>query len=350
VGELRGARNPGTPLLLDANRAGLVYLDGERLIVHETDLVGGLSSPVSPDVQSAFHLHAFVLDAHTGIVIDTKNWPTRSRESSIAVSSGAILVRTGEVLRFFSKDFEPVADVTLAAPARGPAMSGVVKEIISTSVTGKTILVNAYNQRLRTSNLMILDGQTLKKKFFWSESPPLLNFYTVSDSQIAVVDKSLTHLEAAGFGTGDRKPFGDLDGKACRNGLAAPVWATEDSIMVPSCRELLLVSAGSAPQILDKFANAERHTRKIVVSQDGKFAALVLDIVETKHRLFAENEEKIVAKKMAVYSLALHKRILTIPVTPIPEVDFDFAISPNGSQLAVLTDRRVSVYAISNDE
>jgi hypothetical protein len=98
---------------------------------------------------------------------------------------------------------------------------------------------------------------------------------------------------------------------------------------------------------LDEFPYAERFARKLVVSQDGKFVAIVIDIVETKRRPFVEDTETIVGKKLAVYDLSLRKRILTLPVTPMPTADFDFALSPDGSQLAVLTDRQVSVYATS---
>ncbi len=194
VSDLSGDRNSAISQLLDVNRAGLIYLDADRLIVHETDLIGDLSSRASPDIRSAFQLHAVILNSHTGTVIDTKDWPTRSEESTIEVSSGAILVRTGEVLRFFSKDFKPVVDVTLATPAHGLAMTGVGKEIISTSATGKTILVNAYNYKVRTSNFLVLDGDTLAKRFSWTESPPLLHSYAVSDSEIVAVDNSRTYL------------------------------------------------------------------------------------------------------------------------------------------------------------
>ncbi len=140
VSDLSGDRNSAISKLLDVNRAGLVYVDAERLIVHETDLIGDLSSRASPDIRSAFRLHAVILDSHTGSVINTKDWRARAEESTIDVSSGAILVRTGEVLRFFSKDFKPVVDVTLATPAHGLATTGVEKEIISTSASGKMIL------------------------------------------------------------------------------------------------------------------------------------------------------------------------------------------------------------------
>jgi hypothetical protein len=345
LSDLTGARNPGTPQLLDPNRAGLVYLDANRLLVHETDLVSGLSSRASPNIQSAFLLHAVILDTLTGKILDTKDWPTRSRDSAIVVSSGAVLVRTGEVLRFFSKDFDPGVEVTIASPSSGSAPSGVVKDIV-TSVTGNTILVNAYNSKLLSSNLMVLDGNTLKKKFFWTESPPLLNLYAASDAQIAAVDSPQKHLLVAPFGTGDRKPFGDFNGAPCRGVLDTLVWATEESIVLSACKKLLLVSKTGPPQILDVFAYAERATDKLQVSQDGKFAVLEIDFVQTKRRPFVEDTETIVAKKLAVYDLALHKRVLTIPIMPMPQVDFDFALSPKGSQLAVLTDRRVSMFEV----
>jgi hypothetical protein len=349
VSDLSGARNPGTPQLIDPSRAGLAYLDGDRLIVHETDLDGGLSSPASPDIQSAFRLHAVVLDTHSGRVVDTRDWPTRSRDSTILVSSGAVLVRCGEVLRFFSKKFDPIVDITLAAPYHGEAPSDIAEETISVSDTGNSIIVNAYNHKLRASNLMVLDGNTLRKKFFWTASPPVLHLYSSSDSQIATLDTTQKHLLVATFGTTDWKPFGGLDGKACRGPLASPVWVTEESIVLPACKELLLVPPTGPPLILDKFAYAERFTRKLQVSQNGRFVALVMDTVQTKHRPFKEDEEMIRSKTVFIYDLTQQKRILRVPVEPIPEVDFDFALSPDGSQLAVLNGRQVLMYLVSGN-
>jgi len=38
--------------------------------------------------------------------------------------------------------------------------------------------------------------------------------------------------------------------------------------------------------------------------------------------------------------------VLTLDVKPLPKVDFDFALSPDGSKLAILNDRNVTVFLI----
>jgi hypothetical protein len=74
-----------------------------------------------------------------------------------------------------------------------------------------------------------------------------------------------------------------------------------------------------------------------------------MDTVQTKHRPFKEDEEMIRSKTVFIYDLTQQKRILRVPVEPIPEVDFDFALSPDGSQLAVLNGRQVLMYLVSGN-
>lgn len=67
---------------------------------------------------------------------------------------------------------------------------------------------------------------------------------------------------------------------------------------------------------------------------------------ETKNRLLAETQVSITTTQIAVYDLTLKRRILTVNVDPLPKNDYDFALSPDGSKLAILNDRRVSVYSV----
>jgi hypothetical protein len=38
--------------------------------------------------------------------------------------------------------------------------------------------------------------------------------------------------------------------------------------------------------------------------------------------------------------------VLTAEVSPLPKRDYDFSLSPDGSKLAILNDRKVSVYSV----
>jgi hypothetical protein len=89
-----------------------------------------------------------------------------------------------------------------------------------------------------------------------------------------------------------------------------------------------------------------RRADKTAVAQNGQFAAISLDTVEQKKHFFTEPSSRLTAMQIAVYDLTLKKRVLTVDVAPLPKNDYDFALSPDGSKLAVLNDRKVSVYTV----
>ena len=94
VNDLGGSRKLGAPFLIDSNRAGILFLDNQRLLVYEVRLdLSHLSSRESPDQSSSFILHSSIIDANSGRVVNNKDWGTRPHESAIYVSSGGILVR-----------------------------------------------------------------------------------------------------------------------------------------------------------------------------------------------------------------------------------------------------------------
>jgi len=55
---------------------GVIFLDNDRLIVYEAEPTGQLSSRTSPDApSSSYLLHMSVVNARSGRVLFTKDWP-----------------------------------------------------------------------------------------------------------------------------------------------------------------------------------------------------------------------------------------------------------------------------------
>jgi hypothetical protein len=97
----------------------------------------------------------------------------------------------------------------------------------------------------------------------------------------------------------------------------------------------------------DRFQKGEKiglHT-KFALPHDGNSLALSLE----NERDFWDTGGRLIAIRIAVYNLSSQKRVMVFNVNPLPTTDFDFALSPNGSKLAVLNDRDVSVYAVPTD-
>src|SRR5580704_8343058 len=60
-------RTPARAKLIDSSRAGVKFLDNDRLVVYEVDLqTSQLSSRESPNMSSPFRLRASILDARSG--------------------------------------------------------------------------------------------------------------------------------------------------------------------------------------------------------------------------------------------------------------------------------------------
>lgn len=86
--------------------------------------------------------------------------------------------------------------------------------------------------------------------------------------------------------------------------------------------------------------------QKRVVSQDGRLVAISLAHLEIKKHIASKASMSITARRIGVYDVSVKKWALTVDVVPLPKNDYDFALSPDGSKLAILNDRKVSVYAV----
>jgi hypothetical protein len=184
----------------------------------------------------------------------------------------------------------------------------------------------------------VLDGSSLKVKYSWTETPPLYRHYSISETKVALINKHAIYT--ARFGTGKWGMLYREPGICVDSALMI-----SDSELVNVCKEFSLISTEGhvlSLEPLDEHDSAD----KIEVSKDGRVAALSLSNIETKRHVFSEASQRLVSTRVEVFNLSLRKRILTVDVTPLPRSDYDFALSPDGSSLAVLNDRTVSVYLI----
>jgi hypothetical protein len=164
---------------LVSNRpAGVVFLDDRQLIVYAVEPSGQLSSRKSHEISSGFRLRVRILDVQSGMVRLVKDFNARPHGSAVQVTTGGILINTGEIVKLYSRDFANVQNLTF--PVYGGDMS-----ITSVSPTGKTIMINHFNPKWNVSHLDVFDAGTLTLKHSWSQSPRLYYDYSISDKGIA---------------------------------------------------------------------------------------------------------------------------------------------------------------------
>jgi hypothetical protein len=328
--------------LLDTNHAGIAFLDDKHVIVHEVEVdPTQLSSRQSPDISSPFRLHAILLDASSGRLLLSKEWGTRAHESSVYVTNGGALLKTGNILRLLrSTDLEEYQKMTLPEP---PCIC-----VVSVSASQKTVLLNCFDQRENVSHFDDLDGSTLKTRYSWSESPPLYHHYSISDTAIAAVDFNKHKIIVSEFGSKRWNSIGEGSGTVPKLS-AFPNLPTlvSDELLVDDRSEFLLISIdgrllmASQPPTTDEISP---EVRKIVVAQNGGFVAVASQNIDVRTHLFAEASMRTLSVDVAVYDLTLKQCVLNVEIAPLPTNDYDFALSPDGSTLAILNDRKISVY------
>lgn len=334
-------RNPFAAMTIQQDRPGAIFLDDNRLVVYEVDSTGKLSSRAGPDVSSAFQLHASIFSAETGSLESTKDWPTRAHYSGLLTTAGGLLVRTGETLTLLSKDFMKIDKRTLPDFDRC---------ILSVSATQQTILANCLSSKRKISQFDVLDGNTLRLKYSWSESPALYPFYSVTDTGIGDYDESQRALIFSKFASRKWDAVARPTGQCTQTSMMviADQWILNECRDVSARDRSNLTLSSMDGQILmtDQFEKDEKPSDDCAVSQNGRVFALTTNTIRIQQKFLAEPTLARVATTIAVYDFYTKKRILTVNVSPLPDNDFDVALSPSGSKLAVLNDRRVSVYSV----
>jgi len=329
--------NPADPFstkIIDRSRAGLCFLDTKRLIVYELVLKGGLSSRKTPVILNAFRLQMKVLDASSGKEIFQKEWPARVQDSYIHAVSGGVLVRTEGILRIYGKDFQEIRQMPLLE-TQGP-----YEWMVIVSPSGETVLVNQISAEF--SSLTVMDGQTFELKKSWRNSPALRFRYTISDHGLAAWDGS--HIIISRFGA----KWTTLRPKLARNcHFTTPTLVANDAVVYPECRGVSLITADGQVRARHFLGGKERPDQEIAVAEDGELVAASLANVKVTGPIYDDSHKPVlIGRRVAVYNLLLNKLLSDIEVVPLPKARLDFALSLDGSRLAILNDKKVSVYDI----
>lgn len=326
------------------NSPGIIFLDDRRLIVYEVLPTGTLSSRENPDSSSAFELHASVLDAATGTLLFTKDWGARSHDSSIQVTTGGILVRTGDVLRILASDFSEIRRLTFPDSSDRHDPMHCDQRIMSVSPTRKTLMLNCYNTTLHFSRLDVWDGSTFRQTRAWSDAP-LVHRYSISDVGIATSDPNQQRILFTEFGSGSWESVGKSFDVAC---VSQTVFLNNNVLAKGGCNELSLLTVEGKILMTDHPEKRETlGDDKIAVAQSG--GILAASLAQGKGGGFFDTDVRRTRMRVAVYDSSLKKRVLTVDVVPLPESNYEFALSPDGSKLAILNDRNVSVYSVPTE-
>lgn len=350
-----GNRTPDASMQIPRDSPGVAFLDDSRLIVYEAVPTGKLSSRANPDISSAFRLHATVIDPASGRLILTKDWGARPYGSSIQVTRSGILVRTGEVLRILSHDFSEVQRWTYPEIPNTSDPKHCDQRAISVSPTEETVMVSCYNFKLNSAHLDVWDSDLSKSKYSWNETTQpevFLHAHSISDAGIAAMDRRQQNMIVTQFGSTVWETL-DVGTNQPESAVFCANFPTlvRDTWLVNVCSSgFLLVSTDGHVLMtdpLDKMGSPTHSpNRNFAISQNGQRIAVSLDSIDVKKHFRSEESVRRVSTHLVLYDLHLRQRVLNLNITPLPEQDYDFALSPDGSKLAVLNVRNVSVYSV----
>jgi hypothetical protein len=360
--------SPGiSPSLLDGSRAGVAFLNRDQLMVYAVEPTGQLSSRRSPEISSAFQLRLSLLDARSGEIALTKDWGTRRHDSAVQITSGGVLVQTGGIVKLYSTDFAQSRDLPLTLDPNG-------KYFASVSATGNTIAISHYFKKEQSwiSHIDVVDASTLKMRSSWDQDPPIFHL-SMSDEGFITKDPFRNIVYLTQFGnTSQRKaiPIAGVLRQGCPTGGIEPKVVSEDLMVLRHCKAVLLLNVDGVSSLLDSFTGNESasgpltqcgpyfawlsgKTAKVAGTSNANFVALSLPAIKIKKHLLTEPSVCLTGLQVAVYDLSRKQRVFTVNVDPLPKNDYDFGLSPDGSKLAILNDRNISVYSVpvpaSND-
>ena len=123
-----------------------------------------------------------------------------------------------------------------------------------------------------------------------------------------------------------------------------PVFASNSQLLAAGCSHVVILNI-NGEVLLDDHYSEKFHieNRSVTVSRDGNFAAV--SIMTTKGGAF-DTAVRRSQTKVVVYDLLRKQRSVEIEVLPLPSFVYKFALSPDGSLLAVMIDSTVKVYRL----
>jgi hypothetical protein len=324
----------------DTGRAGVVFTSDSHLIVYEVGHdVGQPSAHTTAEILRPFVLRLQLLDSASGKVTLRTEEKTRAQDTAVFATAAGLLVKTGSLMKLLSADLAQDRDVSFAIDRN----SGVR---VTVSASGKTIMLNDVIQDSLNhfhSHFTVLDAAMAKVRYSWNESPPLYHHYSISDEGIAAVNLVGNFIAVAGFGTSKWTRIGEPVGLCASMNMPT---LYSDQQFVYGCDKLIAMSIDGHVLMTDSFPSGDASSDMTTVAQDGRFVAVSLNTIEVKKHFLAEPSVRVTATHIVVYDLTLKKQILTVNVNPLPKNDYDLALSPDGSKLAILNDRKVSVCAV----
>lgn len=295
------------------------------------------------------------IDVGTGKITTTRDWATDSREARIvAVHDGKLVTLARNVLALYSPDLTLVKSITLPS-------SGVLEWFPHTSPSGKNILFSSAE--LRKGSWIWVETDSLKILGSWEDSET--GFLTISDGKLATSTCWSGHecssVTVNANGGSACWPGPKCESKIRIRGLETD-WTTvatgekyqraefvnDEMIFLPGKDNGKLIGVDGKVLLEEPAANrswgcwdtgvvpATNGRRFLIPSCPWRGAVPALDIASHQ-----------VLKQVFIYDIDSHIQSMALSLKGSRiQNDMYFAVSPDGSKLAVLSDEFLQVFRL----
>lgn len=291
---------------------------------------GDLSSRDSVDTTLPLRLRLVFIDATSGQVLTTPDWPTDSRDAGvIAVRDGRFVTQRGSELTLYTPDLKPLKKLKLPRLTEGDW-------IAHTSPTGKNILFIPSGHR--TGSWLWLETDTMQIIHSWEDKQT--GDVTVADDKVAMITCTWSHecephIRVRGTTT-------DWKTIAPGSRQSYPQFVNEDMLLLSGSPIKLIQTDGSVVFAEDlplegcwwgRVSASSGGQRFVVPRCAGKGAIAALDV-----------GQRAELKEILVYDSPSQERSYTLDLKGPTIKDLALlAVSPDGLRLAILNGDSVEV-------
>ena len=330
---------------LDFLNASVTFLDSETLAVSFLTLNEhpGFSKRDTP-MGSPVLFHTVLLDPLNGHIYQQRSWGNAGHWMALLpLDNSTFFVQDADNISVYSKDLHQLASGKLNVP-------GDLFPRFAVSSSGHALFAFSDSYEAKNGWLTRIDfldpaDLTVRQSTVTTGH----NFEAVSDAQvvysIAMGPGPLRLLVHNTDGTSTSKTHdlfdrGLITAKTIASSHCSTAAFISNSILAISgnCGSLFLTRSGEIFQEIN--APEFQFGEDIRPSRDGtRFA-----FARSKAR---GRSEKISNLELCVYDISRHKVIFTFPVSPLPQHKLGFALSPDGSLLALQSDNLLRVWSLS---
>lgn len=327
----------------------ILFTDKNTLAVYFVRRTNAPTPPVrrSAGPSGVYLLKAMFLDSSKGTFRTELSWPTNpswfrseqpcwsysapqySRSSILAAHDGKFVVYAGRTLRLYSPDFKLLHERETDV------------RILDTTPGGHRVYLRDESRPATTNEW--IDVETFKEILSTTDNLPLT---LVSASEGALVGFGRASLWYLPVG---EKPRELCPAELCR-GMVPSAFLSKEKILVSATDGFKMLTAKgdiTGSWAFEKFPGKKEGVRDLQVSLDrGRFAIMV----DYRRSLRIKNLELRRGTNIVLFSAETDVPISALHVEPPRNngryLDYGFALSPDGSRLALLDGPQISIYQL----